>query len=259
MPAASNPLAEQQSSRVCGKSTSSIPLRGWQNRVGPLRFQRSGNPKHLHAFARHCAGIGERLAANAEGSEHRFHDGAGTSQGAASLARVDGNAGTGQHAKKSARCPFHEDRNNSFSVFQRPNGEWTWKCFAGCGGGDAIALLAHVHAISNSEACGSFIEMAGQTSRPQQASERKEKPAKAFHWQVCVAAFTEKHLERLVEWRGLSRAFCLWLQARGLVGLWQGYLAFPVHNRAGVVVAAHYRRKDGSWGYAPLGTKTILS
>jgi hypothetical protein len=28
-------------------------------------FQRSGNPKHLHVFVRHCAGIGERLAANA--------------------------------------------------------------------------------------------------------------------------------------------------------------------------------------------------
>ena len=26
--------------------------------------------------------------------------------------------GLGEHAKKTARCPFHEDRNPSFSVFQ---------------------------------------------------------------------------------------------------------------------------------------------
>lgn len=42
--------------------------------------------------------------------------------------------GLGEHAKKSARCPFHDDQNSSFSIFQGEGGEWVWNCFAGCGG-----------------------------------------------------------------------------------------------------------------------------
>ena len=38
------------------------------------------------------------------------------------------------------------------------------------------------------------------------------------------------------------------------VGLYDGWVAFPVHDHAGVV-AVHYRLKDGSWRYYPQGTK----
>src|SRR5512133_2785919 len=31
--------------------------------------------------------------------------------------------GLGRHAKKSARCPFHEDKHNSFSIWPR-DGSW---------------------------------------------------------------------------------------------------------------------------------------
>ena len=75
-----------------------------------------------------------------------------------------------------------------------------------------------------------------------------------FDWQKCVDAFTEKHLEWLAEWRGLSCSFCSWLHQHGLVGLHDGCIAFPVHDH-GEVVAAHYRLKDGSWPYYPQGTK----
>jgi hypothetical protein len=46
----------------------------------------------------------------------------------------------GQHARRSARCPFHEDKRNSFSIW-RKDGLWFWKCHAGCGAGDEINLL----------------------------------------------------------------------------------------------------------------------
>jgi hypothetical protein len=49
--------------------------------------------------------------------------------------------GVGEHAKKSARCPFHEDKHNSFSVWQRPDAGWFWKCHSGCGAGDEINVL----------------------------------------------------------------------------------------------------------------------
>ena len=40
-----------------------------------------------------------------------------------------------------------------------------------------------------------------------------------------------------------------------LVGLCRELIAFPLHDCAGVVVAAHYRQKDGSWRYYPQGAK----
>lgn len=39
----------------------------------------------------------------------------------------------GDRAKKSARCPFHEDSSASFSLYVGDGGEERWKCFAGCG------------------------------------------------------------------------------------------------------------------------------
>ena len=39
----------------------------------------------------------------------------------------------------TGRCPFHDDNTPSFSIFE--NGT-RWKCFAGCGGGDAIEFLS---------------------------------------------------------------------------------------------------------------------
>jgi hypothetical protein len=166
--------------------------------------------------------------------------------------------GLHEHAKKSARCPFHEDQHASFSVWRTESGAWLFKCHTGCGQGDEINFLELHKAISRSDATKLYLEMAGvaQTSRGQPPAKKSnsENP-KPFDWQPCVDALTERHLERLGEWRGYSGAFCSWLHKRGLVGLHNCYIAFPVHDRAGIIVAAHYRRKDGSWGYDPRGTK----
>ena len=48
--------------------------------------------------------------------------------------------GLGEHAKKSGRCPFHDDKHNSFSVWKTEQG-FFWKCHAGCGQGDEITFL----------------------------------------------------------------------------------------------------------------------
>jgi DNA primase len=52
--------------------------------------------------------------------------------------------GLGEQAKKSARCPFHDDKHNSFSIWQNKDGLWSWKCHAGCGQGDEITFLEKV-------------------------------------------------------------------------------------------------------------------
>ena len=77
-------------------------------------------------------------------------------------------------------------------------------------------------------------------------------PTTPFNWQGCVDAFDAKHLERLSEWRAYSRTFCEWLRSEKLVGLYNGCIAFPVHDSDGNVIGTHYRIKDdGSWRYTP--------
>jgi DNA primase len=68
--------------------------------------------------------------------------------------------GLSEHARKSARCPFHKDSNRSFSVYVDHTGEEKWKCFAGCGQGDVIAFLGKHKNLSNSDACREFIRLA---------------------------------------------------------------------------------------------------
>jgi hypothetical protein len=56
--------------------------------------------------------------------------------------------GLGNQAKKSAQCPFHEDKRDSFSVWQTDGG-WFWKCHAGCGKGASVGPLNNVHVCYN--------------------------------------------------------------------------------------------------------------
>jgi hypothetical protein len=161
--------------------------------------------------------------------------------------------GLGERAKKSARCPFHDDQRNSFSVYKNAKGEFHFKCFTGCGDGDEINFLEVSQHLSRSEATKLFLEMAGVNGATSPGSQQES--TSISNWQTCVDAFTEKHIERLAKWRGYSIEFCRWLQESRLVGLYEACIAFPVHDRAGKVVAVHYRLKDGSWRYYPQGAK----
>lgn len=149
------------------------------------------------------------------------------------------------HAKRSgkgwiAKCPVHEDHKPSLSLDEGADGRALLKCHAGCSTDDVIAAL-------------------GLTRRdlfPAKSQRQSGNGARSpLDWHACVEAFTAKHVERLAKWRGYSIEFCYWLKESGLVGLHDGCIAFPVHDRAGNVVAAHYRQKDGSWRYYPSGVK----
>jgi hypothetical protein len=176
------------------------------------------------------------------------------------LPALMGQLGLANHAKQTARCPFHADRHNSFSVWQR-DGVWFFKCFSGCGKGDEINFLELHRSLSRSEATKLFLEMAGvngATPAHSAAHESRNKNARThLNWRGCVEAFTDKHVERLAKSRGYSVEFCFWLRQNGFVGLYNGCIACPVHDRAGnLVVGVHYRLKGGgSWAYYPRGTK----
>jgi hypothetical protein len=159
--------------------------------------------------------------------------------------------GLGEHAKKSARCPLHEDRRNSFSVYKNAKGEFRFKCFAGCGEGDEINFLEVSQHLSRSEAAKLFLQMAGVNGATSQGSQQES--TSTSNWQACVEVFTEGHVQRLAKWRGYSIELCGGLRESGLVGVFNGCISFPVHGQAGNVVAIHYRLKDGSWRYFPQG------
>jgi hypothetical protein len=69
--------------------------------------------------------------------------------------------GDGEHAKKSARCPFHEDKKPSFSMFKGKDGGWYWKCHAGCGQGDEVNYLGLKLYLSVRDAIRRYRELAG--------------------------------------------------------------------------------------------------
>ena len=80
--------------------------------------------------------------------------------------------GLANHAKKSARCPFHEDEHPSFSMFQGADGFWHWNCFAGCGDGDEIMFFRKLKGLSSTQAMNLYLSMAGfPPSRPPMSHE----------------------------------------------------------------------------------------
>jgi hypothetical protein len=96
--------------------------------------------------------------------------------------------GLGEHAKKSAHCPFHDDQHKSFSVFKGDDGFWHWKCFAGCGDGDEIMFLRKLKKLSLTDAMNLYLEMAGfPASRPPKSHESPKSPKSRESLSVCVS------------------------------------------------------------------------
>ena len=128
--------------------------------------------------------------------------------------------GLGEHAKKSARCPFHDDKHNSFSVWKNGVGLWYWKCHAGCGEGDEMNFAEKHHGISNKEAMKLFLEMAGVNGAapPARKATWTSQSISPLDWQACVEAFTDKHVQQLAKWRGYSIEFCRWLKENRISG-----------------------------------------
>ncbi len=136
--------------------------------------------------------------------------------------------GLGEHSRKSALCPFHEDHHNSFSVFKSERG-WFFKCHAGCGVGDEIILLEKHKNISRNQATKLYLKMAGVNGyAPHNSAPNQKQTASVFNWGACVGAVTPAYLQELAESRGYSLEFCLWLHQRALIGLYDDCIAFPI-------------------------------
>jgi len=100
--------------------------------------------------------------------------------------------GLAEHAKKSARCPWHDDQNPSFSVFPGRDGFWHYKCFV-CDtqGSDEIAFLVKHFGILRREAISRFLEMAGFPARS--PSKSREYPKSRVSPEYPVFPVSEGH------------------------------------------------------------------
>ena len=152
---------------------------------------------------------------------------------------------------RSCKCPLHEDRSASFSVFISQKGKLRWKCHAGCGEGGPVELLSRVLDIPESEACRRLLELAGNThdaavSAPRPRRAPKIPPARRLLLPVGMRCGEREDLEAVAESRRLSVAGIQLASARGLV-----WFASPRGCRAWIVTDmartnAQARRLDGT-------------
>ncbi len=162
--------------------------------------------------------------------------------------------------------PFAADRRQktpSFSIFQRGDG-WGW-CDRSNGGeekGDEITFLEKLESLSRADAIARYLALAGVEDRCSGQASVASKPAEttrtapapsSLDWSAVVAKFTATDAARIATWRGYSREFVEWLHKEGLIGICNGCIAFPVHNVAGEIIAAHARPESGRWFYTPKG------
>ncbi len=157
--------------------------------------------------------------------------------------------GFGAHANKSALCPFHDDHHNSFSIYQKDD-SWRWKCHAGCGYGDEIDFIELAEKLPRAAAIARFLALAGQSSDTPGSVPPPAQARTRFDWASCISLLPQKRLEDLASWRAYSIKFCQWLKEAGLIGLYDGQIAFPVHDSLGQVIGCHYKKKGKRlWKY----------
>ena len=95
--------------------------------------------------------------------------------------------------KLTGLCPFHEDRNNSFSVDLKTG---KWHCFSEDQGGNFVSFWAEFHGVDTKEAYKQILEKYGvSTEAPKPA--KKEKAAVLEGFSLAEYAFA-KHLPE--EW-----------------------------------------------------------
>ena len=154
-----------------------------------------------------------------------------------------------------AKCPAHLDREPSLSIKEGADGRTLLHCHAGCCTDNVLRSLGLTH--RDLFPVSSLNGVRREKPRGNGSGNGAKPHVAPFDWQPCVDAFTQKYLERLSQWRGYSPEFCSSLHSeKKLVGVHEGCLALPVHDRAGNVVGAHCRPKDGkAWFYSPKGIK----
>lgn len=139
------------------------------------------------------------------------------------LPRLMQELGYGDRAKSSARCMFHDDKNPSFGIFQK-EGQWFWKCQAGCGHGNEIHFLAKAKGTDVKEATKEFLRMAGVESKAKlvTASAPTSAPKQAATTEAKTATVQPRPLGELLD---------------AVVAILWRYVVFSLPEQASVIAA----------------------
>ena len=87
------------------------------------------------------------------------------------------------------RCPFHDDKKNSFSADLKTG---QWHCFSEDRGGNFVSFWAELHNVDTKEAYKQILEKYGKLTEP---DPKKNKPAKPKNKSYTLAEYTfNKHL-----------------------------------------------------------------
>ena len=140
--------------------------------------------------------------------------------------------------KLTGLCPFHEDRNNSFSVDLKTG---KWHCFAEDRGGNFVSFWAELHGVDTKEAYKQILEkygVAAETPKPA----KKEKATVLEDFSLAEYAFA-KHLPE--EWLAKT---CR-LETRKDRNNGTAWLYIPYYNAAGEesTYRKRYAHKDFRW------------
>lgn len=134
-------------------------------------------------------------------------------------------------------CPFHDDRNNSFSVDLRTG---QWKCHAEDRGGNFVTFYAELNGLDTKEAYKQILERYGVESKP----EEKPKPKDELESYTVQQYAFEKRLPE--EW--LKDQCCLQTK-KDRSGVQYIYIPYFRADRSEATYRKRYGKKQFRWKY----------
>lgn len=134
-------------------------------------------------------------------------------------------------------CPFHDDRNNSFSVDLRTG---QWKCHAEDRGGNFVTFYAELNGLDTKEAYKQILERYGVESKP----EEKPKPKDELEPYTVQQYAFEKRLPE--EW--LKDQCCLQTK-KDRNGVQYIYIPYFRADRTEATYRKRYGKKQFRWKY----------
>ncbi len=154
------------------------------------------------------------------------------------------------------KCPVHEDKNASLSVFEsRDRSCLLWKCHAGCGMGDAVDFYAMVKGCSRKAALR-ILTLTPNEVVDDFTAHIVRKSKEALHDDTLKPTFQfsqigiNERIRQLAELRKIPLEGVALAYRRGLLGFGshEGYAAWVVHDSSGLNIQA--RRLSGHlwWG-----------
>ena len=156
---------------------------------------------------------------------------------------------------RSTNCPFHDDGNPSFGIWET-DGMWKWKCHSGCGHGDELDFIQKALGIDQTAALTKLRELAGDIPPTLNLDSLVGTSGSqdGIDWDAAVTAFQPAWKDRLAQWRGFSPEFIDWMVGNHLVGVIDGMLAFPISHtpqpnprQTGRVDGAHLFSRETGW------------